>query len=363
MSNELRPIEQASPVGADKATLSGVDEMYAALNTEVSCLNLLAFHETATTLSGAGRQITEWQVGAKDKVKLPYAEQRKNGERLARFKLLTRGCISIGKDGLPYSYTDRGLVGIALAGHNLWLADEHDIALSDVYGSKVRRINDEIDDSEPKFSGPFFRVLALHAIKKATDDAKNPIKLGDFPNLAHIADVDMAPEIMIGHVESLADAEVLRNRPVQKFENGMPVLRKYVSIRNVELAQDVMDIATSITQIDDNWVDFVQLGYEKAREITSDPKKVASLLQNRQGNTQPTYQQSHEYMCDLAISMSQTEGFSNGDFRRALGGTHDTYYISNKLTRMVNEGVIRVIGTDGSNRRIFGVANKNDASS
>ncbi|MCA9328419.1 hypothetical protein KC959_01490 [Candidatus Saccharibacteria bacterium] len=334
--------------------LSGLDEMYAALNMELSCLNLLAFDGQHTTISQAAARIDAWKQGAVDNEGLDdigYAEQRKNAERLARFQLIARDSGSVGKDGFTYSVTDRGKVGLALAGHNLWLADKHDIPLALVYGAKIRRIKGEIDDATPVLSSPLFRALSLLVLREATKDG--PIRLIDFPNMPLIEDVGLADDIKIGHVEELKSATAVQVVPVQEVKNGMPVLSKRVSMRNRSLVDDVCEIVSGIGRIDEGWVDFIQLGYQRAKEIICDPQTVSDLLTNREGFSQRTYEISQPKMRRALYELAANGPFSTGDFIRFLGGKHDRYYISKWLSDRVEEGLVDSRQLNGTNRREF----------
>jgi hypothetical protein len=335
--------------------LSGVDELFAALNTEMSCLNLLAFQYIDSTLTKAGAKLVDWQEGTTaEPVAIPYAEQRKNGERLAKFGLLSRACIRIGREGYPYEYTPRGVVGCALAGYNLDLANRYDVNLSELYGSKVRRITGRVDESSYNFSSPLFRTLLLIATKKF-GDTNGEVRAQDYPALPGIEEVAMVDEIKVRHVEDLGANGFLSLVKRTELRSGMPTRSNHFSIApdKVNFVDELIEVVRGISVIDDNWTDFIIQGLEKAKAVVSDPSTVAKLLSNREGQVQTTYEIDGARMRDIAIQLRDSGPFTTGDYRRKLGGKHDLSYLSNFLTGLVGQGLLIARPIDGSNRRQF----------
>lgn len=358
MSLEIHTSTEDATLGhavVQPMNLSGVDELFAALNTEMSCLNLLAFQYPDSTLTKAGAKLLDWQFGSTtDIVEIPYAEQRKNGERLAKFGLLSRACTRIGRGGYPYVYTPRGVVACALAGYNLDLADRHTVNLSELYGSKVRRITGKVDDDSYNFSSPLFRTLLLIATRRF-GNADGEVKAQGYPTLPGIEDVAMVNDIKIRHAENLSSAGFLDVVKRTEFRNGMPLRSNYFSVApdKVELVEELGEVVKGLSVIDENWTDFILSGFKKAKEVVGDPDKVAKLLSNREGQVQTTYEIEGHRMLDLAVQLRDAGPFTTGEFRKRLGSKHDLPYLSNYLSGLVRQGILVARSADGSNRRLF----------
>jgi len=342
------------PVDLAPTYLSGVDELFAAVNTEFSCLNLLAFQYPGTTLTLAREKMMSWQVGNENTFKIPQSEQRKNGERLEKYGLLNRSALRNGRDGYTFTYTERGIVGCALAGYNLGLADEHGINLSKFYGPKVRRITGKIDDESTIFSSPLFRSLLFLATRKFAD-TNGEVRAQSYPKLPGIEEVTMVDEIKVRHVEDLHEQGFLSVTKRTEFANGKPFRTNCFSVPpdKQAFADDLQDIIKGISVIDESWTDFILGGLAKAKAITSNPRRVSALLSNRDGQMQTTYELSEATMLEKTMQLRESRPFTTGELRKFLGGNHDLQYLSNYLSRLVKEGLLTASLIDGSNRRLF----------
>lgn len=338
--------------------LSGLDETMAALNTELSCLNLLAFHRNGTTITGANQQLLDWQKGTTEHplVELPYAAQRKNAERLAKFGLLARGLDRIGREGHPYSLTLRGVFACALAGFNLELALDPEIqSMSSIYGDKVRRITDTVDDDSEVLSSPLFRSLLLIKVVDEVD-TKGHLKAKDVGNIDGIDRVKIVSKIKSDHAEDLVKAGLLELTKKGVRHGRLTVRTNYLSPTDTgrRIATALRSNLSGLFFIDDNWPDVVNLGLQKAREITGNPDRVAKLLGTWLSGYQPAYEVTAQELVDKAIELATTQGsFTCGEFLRFLGGNHDTPYISSRLGGLVASGLLKTAPLKGSNRYRF----------